>query len=124
MKNERNTKQKEKLILYLKQNENKHLTIQQIQEDLKNELGLTTIYRIMKCLLDKGEIIKIPLENKQGFCYQYNEKQKECKHHYHLICESCGKLIHFESKGISSIIKDAKKNDDFMINHEKIVFLR
>ena len=54
MKKERNTEQKEILIEYLKKNANKHLSILQIKNDLSNEIGLTTIYRIINTLVQKG----------------------------------------------------------------------
>ena len=63
---ERNTEQKEILIKYLKENSNKHLTIQKIYSDLENKVGMTTIYRIIKSLTEKGIVTKIPMESKQG----------------------------------------------------------
>ncbi|NLC87680.1 MAG: transcriptional repressor [Clostridiaceae bacterium] len=118
----RNTKQKEKIIKYLKENKNKHLTIQEIQNALEDQIGLTTIYRMVNCLVEKGEIIKIPLDNKQGFCYQYKEHTAECESHYHLICEECGDLIHFKSDKVLNIIEQAQEDKKFFINNEKVVF--
>ena len=103
MKKERNTEQKEILIKYLKSNANKHLNISEIQKDLSNEIGLTTIYRIINSLVQKGIINKIPLENSQGFCYQYNSEKEHCSNYYHLICEKCGKTIHLEDLDIDKI---------------------
>ena len=69
-----------------------------------------------------GKVVKIPFDNKQGFCYQYKTNDNKCKSHYHLICEQCGKLIHFKSSEVSDIIKEAKSNESFLINNKKIVF--
>ena len=93
MRKERNTRQKEVIINFLKENENKHLSISDIKAVLGDEIGLTTIYRIINSLIDQGFITKIPLANTQGYCYQYNgESRKNCNH-YHLMCEECGRLI-------------------------------
>ena len=119
---ERKTKQKEIVIEYLKENTDKHLTIQEIQVDLNNKIGLTTIYRIINDLIKKGVVSKIPFENKQGYCYKYNSEIKECKGHYHLVCENCNKLFHFESSEISKIKQKADKNEEFLINDNRIVF--
>lgn len=122
MKKERNTEQKEILIKYLKENSNEHLSIQKIHEDLKDEIGVTTIYRIMNSLIEKGIVTKIPLENKQGCCYRYNEKDKHCSEHYHLICEKCNNLFHFESKEVAKVEEEAQKNKDFEIDTNRVVF--
>lgn len=118
----RNTKQKEKIISYLNKNPNKHLSIKQIVDGLNNEIGTTTVYRMVNKLVEEGKIAKIPLTDKQGFCYQFNQKQKHCKEHYHLICEDCGKLVHFESETFENTEKEALKKENFSIDKAKIVF--
>ena len=122
MNKERNTSQKEVLLNYLESNKNKHLNIQDIYLDLRQEIGMTTIYRIMNSLIEKGIVNKIPLENKQGYCYTYNPKDEECAKHYHLICEKCNHLYHFETKEVEKISKEAEKNEDFEIDNSRIVF--
>lgn len=122
MNKERNTSQKEVLLKYLEDNKNKHLNIQDIHFDLKQEIGMTTIYRIINTLIEKGCVNKIPLENKQGYCYTYNPKSEECSKHYHLICEKCNKLYHFETKEVEKISKEAEKNQDFEIDNSRVVF--
>ena len=97
MGKERNTRQKEAIIKFLKENECKHLSISDIKSVLGNEIGLTTIYRIINALIEQGSVIKIPLSNSQGYCYQYNSDCNKRSDHYHLMCEKCGKLIHFDS---------------------------
>ena len=122
MKKERNTDQKEILIKYLKNNANKHLSISQIQKDLSNEIGLTTIYRIINTLVQRGIVNKIPLENRQGFCYQYSNEKEHCSNHFHLICEKCNKTIHIENGNIKKIITEMENENQFKINNNRIVF--
>ena len=122
MKKERNTEQKEILIEYLKNNANKHLNISEIQNDLSNEISLTTVYRIINSLVQKGIVNKVPLENSQGFCYQYNPEKEHCSNHYHLICEKCNKIIHFENNEINNIVQKIENEKDFKINRNRIVF--
>ncbi len=122
MKKERNTEQKEILIKYLNNNANKHLNISQIQKELSNEIGLTTIYRIMNTLVQKGIVNKIPLESSQGFCYQYNIEKANCSSHYHLICEGCNKIIHIENDEVKRITKEIENKNKFKINNNRIVF--
>jgi len=56
MGKERNTRQKEVIINFLKENENKHLSISDIKAVLGDEIGLTTIYRIINSLINQGFI--------------------------------------------------------------------
>ncbi len=119
---ERNTKQKDILMNYLKENSDKHISVKEIKEKIGSKVGTTTIYRILNSLVKKNEVKKIPLDEKQGFCYQYNASIKECHSHYHLICEECGKLEHFECKKLQNVIEDAKQDKDFSINENKVVF--
>ena len=122
MKKERNTEQKEFVINYLKQNGEKHISINQIYDDLKDDVGKTTIYRIINNLIDKGLVTKIPLENGQGFCYKYNSKNDTCNKHYHLICEKCNHLYHFKSEEVEKVSKEVQQNEEFEIDNNRIVF--
>lgn len=122
MNKERKTEQKEILLKYLQKHKNKHLNIQDIYIDLKEEIGMTTIYRIINSLIEKGCVNKIPLENKQGYCYTYNPTMETCNSHYHLICEKCNHLFHFESKELPKVSKEAKQNEEFEIDNSRIVF--
>ena len=122
MKKERKTEQKEIVINYLKNNNEKHLSIQEIYSSLKDDVGKTTIYRIINNLIDKGLVTKIPLENSQGFCYKYNSKNETCNKHYHLICEKCNHLYHFKSEEVAKVSKEAEQNEDFEIDNNRIVF--
>ena len=123
MGKERNTRQKEAIIKFLKKNECKHLSISDIKSVLGNEIGLTTIYRIINALIAQGSVIKIPLSNAQGYCYQYNSYCKKRSDHYHLMCEKCGKLIHFDSEELNKTCSEALKKQNFEIDSGKITIL-
>lgn len=122
MKKERNTEQKDALISYLKKNKNKHLSIQEIQNNLKDEIGLTTIYRIINNLIEKGEVTKTSLNGKQGFYYQYSDRKEKCVNHYHLICEKCNKLYHFDCDEILKVNQKINEKEHFIINNERTIF--
>ena len=121
MENSRNTMQKKVILEYLESNANKHLTIEEIEKDLEGKVGETTIYRMIKKLTEEGTVTKIPL-NKQGFCYKYNNHVENCEEHFHLICEKCGRLTHFDSSKLFEAKKEALDKEDFNIDLDKIVF--
>ncbi len=117
----RNTKQKNEILKFLENNKNKHLLIKEIKENIDEKIGTTTVYRVIKELVEEGTIIKKPLENTQGFCYEYKDKNKECLNHYHLICEECNSLTHIESDLVLKACKREEKNLNLKINFEKLV---
>ena len=52
----------------------------------------------------------------------YSSKEKGCDKHYHLICEKCNNLYHFESNQMPKISAEAKNNEDFEIDNSRIAF--
>ena len=116
----RNTKQKTIILEYLKEHPNEHLIVEKIYEDLDKKVGIATIYRMLGQLEEEGIVNKISL-NTQGFCYQYNNCKCKGQHHFHLICENCGKLVHFNSSKISETKKEAIEKEHFCIDLDKIV---
>ncbi len=120
----RNTRQKREVAEFFKNNQNIHLSVQDIRNGISSDIGLTTIYRVINELVISGDIMKKPLENSQGFCYQYNEDIRECEEntHYHLLCEVCNKLLHYENKKIKSINNEMEKDLNFTINNQRLVF--
>ena len=118
----RNTKQKEEIIKFLENNDNIHLSVSDIQEGTNNLVGLTTTYRILNDLSKDGILIKHRLENNQGFCYQYNKDKYCLKKHYHLICEICNKVIHYENNKLEKLCMAINNEYDFNIRVDKLVF--
>lgn len=119
MSESRNTKQKSIIINYLKEHENEHLSIEKIQNDLEDKVGMATIYRLIKNLCIDGCISKIPL-NKQGFCYKYTEEKCKCSKHLHLICKQCGNIEHLKTDIIPILQKQALKENGFDLENDKI----
>ena len=116
----RNTKQKELIASYLQKNKASHLSIAKIKEDLKDEIGTTTIYRILNTLINEGKVNKINHGNEQGFCYEYVDKHNNCNNHYHLVCESCNNLIHYSNESISKMCEILKDDINFTVNTNRL----
>lgn len=122
---QRNTKQKQIVIDFLKENMNVHLMPEQIIENLKNEnrkVSQATVYRILNALTDEGIIRKYFINDSQCSCYQYIKDKDVCKSHYHLICSECGKVLHFENKKIAGIRDEILKEEEFSIDLKRVVF--
>lgn len=122
---QRNTKQKQIVIDFLKENKEKHLMPENIIDSLRSkDLGVSqaTVYRILNTLTDEGIVRKYFIDESQSSCYQYVEDKDKCNSHYHLICSECGKVFHFENKKISGIKDEIFKEDGFSIDLKRVVF--
>lgn len=88
------TKQRELILKFLYENKD-HYTPEDIYMQLKQEypdinIGIATIYRTLS-LLEESDIVSSISFGSQGKKYELGLK----KHHDHLICTQCGKIIEF-----------------------------
>lgn len=88
------TKQRELILKFLYENDD-HYTPEDIYMQLKQEypdvnIGIATIYRTLS-LLEESNIVRSISFGSQGKKYELGLK----KHHDHLICTQCGKIIEF-----------------------------
>jgi Fur family ferric uptake transcriptional regulator len=56
-------------------------------------IGLSTIYRTLELLVRAGFLNQIYIGDGQNR-YEFQSGEKD-KHHYHLICNKCGKIIDY-----------------------------
>ena len=120
----RHTKQKDIVINYLKENIDKHLTAEQILIDLKKEhedISQATIYRILANLVNDGIVRKYIAADNKCSCYQYVDNVNKCNMHYHLICDMCGAVTHFENDEIEKIKEKVLKENQFDLNLQKVI---
>ena len=110
------TKHRTELVAFLLLNSDKHLTIQEIQVKLPN-IPQATLYRLMDALVDEGTVRKFLIGPSQSSCYQY----ANCEHqHFHLVCESCGKLIHLDCHEVEKLLNHIKGEHGFEIDISKV----
>ena len=86
-----------------------------IKQDEK--IGLTTIYRVLNALEKEGKLRVEVVKNTR--CFQYVEE--ECKNHFHLKCEKCGKIEHFDCEEVNDFCKHIGKEHGFMINPQNAI---
>lgn len=123
LKNKYNTKQREKILAFLKENEDKNITAEEILSYFSNigeSIGKATVYRYLNNLVKENIIKKYLDENKNCSCYQYVNNEN-CNEHYHLKCEKCNKIIHLECEEFKDIQKHIAKQHEFELNTIKTV---
>ena len=120
----RNTQQKSAIEDALKESAS-HMTAEDLIDMLKAKgapVGRATVYRALKELTESGRVKKYSAGEKNPSCYSYVGENSPCGEHYHLMCESCGKIEHIKSGAMSDFSASALKNFGFEIDEGKTVF--
>lgn len=90
------------------------LTIATIVLKTQNIMDQTTVYRN----LDLFEKLKITHKVYQGWKYKIELSDNFHKHHHHLTCTSCGKVVEFnEPSWLDSEVNKIAKSKNFLIQH-------
>lgn len=113
------TKQRERIIEYLKQNKENHITADEIINYFKTTsepIAKSTIYRCIDNLVEENLIRKYINEEGKSACFQYIEDNENCNKHYHMKCVKCDKLFHLDCKEITQLQEHILKNHNFKID--------
>jgi Fur family peroxide stress response transcriptional regulator len=106
-------------ILELLRSTDSHPTADWLYHKLKKIfplLSLGTVYRNLSMLIDQGYVKKI------HFGSTYDRFEANVNPHYHLICESCGKIQDFKMPIYDELNERAKQLTPFKIQHHKLDF--
>ncbi|MCD6527532.1 MAG: transcriptional repressor [Desulfuromonas sp.] len=96
-----------------------HLSAEELYLRLRKDnpnIGYATVYRTMKLLADSG----IASERHFGDRQTRYEPNTSEEHHYHLICNSCGKIIEFEDSNIEALLMKTAAAHDFTLSHQRL----
>lgn len=97
-------------VLDILRNNREHLTAEDIYAYLHNRserISLGTIYRTLE-LLEKIELVRrISLDDRNR--YELIDDHSDLKHHYHLICEKCGKIMDVDESTITEHAESIEK---------------
>ena len=83
------------------------------------KVSRATVYRTIDVLVKNNLIEKLEIGDGKAR-FEYNEKYK---HHDHLICTSCGKIIEFHDNGIENLQRSIANKYGFeLIHHSHQLF--
>lgn len=88
-----------------------HPTVEEMRDNLLEKghrIGLATIYRTIKILLESGLIRQSKLHGITRY-----EPVVSQPNHLHFICNSCGSTVEFRSRRIENLIKRATNQNNF-----------
>lgn len=104
------TKQKNFIYDLLKQYKDQGLSATEIKKYCdynRQNIGLSTVYRILNNLCDENKLLKVLRENKEA---EYQLLKHDCSNHIHIKCEKCGELMHLDDNNTKKIIKNLDTN--------------
>jgi Fur family ferric uptake transcriptional regulator len=90
-------------------------------------VGLTTVYRTVELLVQTGLVLKFDFGDGRAR-YELSEGPKGARHHHHLVCTRCGRVIDYtdfideELELLNSTEKGLSAKYDFKITHHLIQF--
>ncbi|WP_017445050.1 ferric iron uptake transcriptional regulator [Gayadomonas joobiniege] len=110
-----------KILEILQQPENQHISAEDLYKlllDLGEEIGLATVYRVLNQFDDAGIVNRHHFEGGKSV-FELSQK----KHHDHLVCLKCGKVVEF----IDDVIEDrqesvAKEHGMRLTNHSLYLY--
>lgn len=114
----RQSKQRSRILELLRSTEN-HPTADWLYERLKKEfprLSLGTVYRNLSTLIEQGQVKKI------HYGSTYDRFEANVNPHYHLICNSCGKIKDFSMPVYEELNEQARQLTNFNIHHHNLEF--
>jgi Fur family ferric uptake transcriptional regulator len=96
-----------------------HLSAEELYLRLRHNhphIGYATVYRTMKLLAESG----IASERHFGDRQTRYEPNISEDHHYHLICNNCGKIIEFEDAKIEALFMQTAHGYKFTLSHQRL----
>ncbi|MDR1443593.1 MAG: transcriptional repressor [Treponema sp.] len=117
------TRQGEGILDYMRSLGGGHVTVNQMARHFAGKgIGQTTIYRRLEKLAAEGLIRKYVLNDGKSACYQYVDNREACREHFHLVCETCGALIHADCDLLDGLRAHLLLEHDFRLDMLKTVF--
>ncbi len=90
-----------------------HVTAQEVYESVNEkhlEIGFATVYRFLRKLTEQGFVTELRMG---GLPARYELTPK--KHHDHLTCTNCGKIVEFENNQIEKLQEEIATSYDFIL---------
>jgi len=94
-------------------------TADDLLRDLKNAeatIGRATVFRTLDLLVRLGYLTRIP----DGERKAYAVCDRGGDHHHHLICSTCGQVLHLEECPIAAMLSELESRTGYQIEHHRL----
>lgn len=82
----------------------------------KQDISLSTVYRILETFVEKEMIQKITLANQTSVLYELSHHE----HEHHLICLSCKKVIRITGCPLENYEEEVASKHHFKVDHHQL----
>ncbi len=109
------TPQRWAIIAIFLMNQDRHLSADDVFTALKEthpNNGIATVYRTLDLLEEIGVLKKLDFGDGRA---RYELADAEDRHHHHLVCTSCGKILEFEDELLDSLHQAIETKTGFKI---------
>lgn len=96
----------------------RHISVEELYQEVKRRnprIGYATVYRTLKLLTECGIAAERHFRDGEA---RYESAEK--RHHDHLICEACGKIVEFEERRIEALQEGVAKRLGFRSTGHKM----
>jgi len=96
-----------------------HLSVEDIQNLLRQKkisASIASIYRTLDVLIKSGLVV----QHRFGKRFKRFEAVREDKHHDHLICVRCGRVLEFKNDSIENLQLEVAREHGFTITNHKL----
>jgi Fur family ferric uptake transcriptional regulator len=96
----------------------RHISVEELYNEVRSQnprIGYATVYRTMKLLTECGIADERHFRNGEA---RYEAAEK--KHHDHLICVRCGKIVEFQELRIESLQEETAQKLGFALSGHKM----
>ncbi len=116
-----NTRQREVILDFLKQNEDLSLTVEAITNELKGQVGQTTVYRYLEKLANEKIVLKYDKPDGKCTYYKYYKPQSDAVKGCHLLCTECGKITALSCHFIFELDAHIRSQHQFNLDGTKTI---
>ena len=96
----------------------RHISVEELYREVKRRnprIGYATVYRTMKLLTECGLAAERHFRDGEA---RYESAEK--RHHDHLICEGCGRIVEFEEERIEALQAQTARRLGFRFTGHKM----
>lgn len=115
------TTQRKLILKILLENLHEHPSAEEIYQMVRDQnprVGLATVYRTLELFCELGILHELNFDNN---CRRYELEQGD-RHHHHLICLKCNKIVEFNDYILKDLEGDIQSRYNFDVVDHRIKF--
>ena len=127
VRNQYNTRQRNKLLEYMQTVPGEHFTAKDVCgyfQTCGTPIGVATVYRQLERMVEEGIVNKYIIDANSPACFEYVEPEshEDAEICFHCKCEKCGRLIHLHCDELNEMQSHLMADHRFKLNPVRTVF--